>query len=340
MLEAVVESIGRQEQSEDVPTDQFLPENAAYLREWFPPQALAQINATLRAIRRCEYLPARGIGLLTLSDNLREISYQDPESLRILRRKTDPPEPMLTERLMRGVQRRLASLEVLRHAAPYLPERPAHAQILTGDTRRLKEVLKEALLETVRFRAAITSPPYATALPYIDTDRLSIFALGLLRKEERAELEWGMIGNREIADARRRALEAQLLSSEHGLPETVLSPIREIHHRNAAADVGFRRRNVAALLYKYFADMQASFVQVKDVLEPGARFVVVIGNSSTVAGDEPYEICTDEWLTEIAVAQGFEHYESIPMTDQAGYMRHSKNMIKAETIIVLEKPAR
>jgi site-specific DNA-methyltransferase (cytosine-N4-specific) len=339
MLKEVKEAIEYQRQSKDTLTDQFLTENAAHLREWFPPKALAQINTALRAIRRCEYPPARGIGLLTLSDNLREISYQDPESLRILRRKTDPPEPMLVERLTRGVQKRLASLEVLRHAAPYLPERFARARALTGDTRRLNDMLKRAHLRMVRFRAAITSPPYATALPYIDTDRLSLFALGLLRKDERASLEWGMIGNREIADAQRRALEAQLLSPNHGLPESVISHIREIHRRNATADVGFRRRNVAALLYKYFADMQATFVQVKDVLEQGSRFVVVIGNSSTVAGDESYEIRTDEWLAEIAVAQGFEHYDSIPMTDQAGYMRHSKNMIKAETITVLEKPA-
>ena len=49
--------------------------------------------------------------------------------------------------------------------------------------------------------------PYATALPYIDTDRLSIYALGLDDVDKRRGLEWSMIGNREIRERQRLDLE-------------------------------------------------------------------------------------------------------------------------------------
>ncbi len=318
--------------------DQFLPENRAYLREWFPPDALAEINACLRAIRKYRYAPSQGICLLALSDNLREISLQDPESLRVLRRKTPPPPANLLERMTRGVEKRLNALETQRCLAPYCHPTAACAHVLKGDARHIGQALQEAALGNIRFKAAITSPPYATALPYIDTDRLSLFALGLLQKGERGELEWAMIGNREISDAKRRELETQLMANEHGLPTGVLAHIRNIFQGNIKADSGFRKRNMAALLYKYFVDMQATFTQVKDALEPGGRYIVVIGNSATSIGEDVYEIRTDDWLTEIAITQGFRHCESLPMTDQAGYMRHSKNMVKSETIIVLQKP--
>lgn len=259
---------------QDAGLDQFLPENRAYLREWFPAESLAEINACLRAIRKYRYAPSQGICLLTLSDNLREISLQDPESLRILRRKTPPPAPNLLERMTRGVEKRLNALEVQRHLTPY--HRPASActHVLKGDARHIGQALQESALDNIRFKAAITSPPYATALPYIDTDRLSLFALGLLQKGERSELEWAMIGNREINDAKRRTLETQLLANEDGLPDSVIAHIRSIYQRNIEADSGFRKRNMASLLYKYFVDMQATFAQVKAVLEDGGNYVV------------------------------------------------------------------
>jgi site-specific DNA-methyltransferase (cytosine-N4-specific) len=317
---------------------QFLPENRAYLYEWFPIEALAEISVCLSAIRCCGHDAARGICLLTLSDSLREISLQDPESLRILRRKSPPPRSNLAERIARGVEKRLAALEVQRHLADHPMPARASARVLQGDARSIATALDMAHLSKIRFQSAITSPPYATALPYIDTDRLSLFALGLLQKGERSELEWAMIGNREISDVRRRAIETRMFVNSAGLPQTLLDHFLKIHQGNIATGGGFRRRNMAALLYKYFSDMQETFRQVYQALDQGGYYAVVIGNSTTNVGDEVYEIRTDDWLTEIAVAQGFLHRESIPMTDQAGYMRHSRNMIKGETIIILQKP--
>ena len=51
----------------------------------------------------------------------------------------------------------------------------------------------------------ITSPPYATALPYLDTDRLSLIYLGLLSRREHRSRDTLMIGNREITERTRAA---------------------------------------------------------------------------------------------------------------------------------------
>ena len=324
---------------ESTDLEQFLPENRAYLGEWFSQEALSQINTCLRAIRNCQHIASQGLCLLTLSDNLRDISYQDSESLRILRRKTPPPPPNLFDRMQRGIEKRLSALEVqkyLYNLDHITPQKRASAHVLKGDARRFTTSLIDAQVN-VRFKASITSPPYACALPYIDTDRLSLFALGLLQKGDRAELEWAMIGNREISDYKRRALEEQLEANTASLPESVLEPIRGIYRGNIASGAGFRRLNMGALLYKYFADMQETFAQVWDALEDGAYYVVVIGNSTTKVGDDVVDILTDEWLVQLALAHGFRHCESLEMTDQARYMRHSKNMIKGETIIILRK---
>ena len=49
----------------------------------------------------------------------------------------------------------------------------------------------------------ITSPPYATALPYLDADRLSLIILGLLPRREYSSKESEMIGSREITERKR-----------------------------------------------------------------------------------------------------------------------------------------
>ena len=48
------------------------------------------------------------------------------------------------------------------------------------------------------YDAAITSPPYAMALPYIDTQRLSLVWLGLVEPGGIAGLEAELIGSREL----------------------------------------------------------------------------------------------------------------------------------------------
>ena len=73
-------------------------------------------------------------------------------------------------------------------------------EILQGDARHCVSVWPKNAVDVV-----ITSPPYATALPYLDTDRLSLCYLGLLSRPAHRRRDLLMIGNREISERRRSA---------------------------------------------------------------------------------------------------------------------------------------
>ncbi|MBL3931435.1 hypothetical protein FH722_25600, partial [Bacteroides thetaiotaomicron] len=62
-------------------------------------------------------------------------------------------------------------------------------------------------LESGSVDLVLTSPPYGTALPYIDTDRLSLLFIMGLKSSERKPVENGLIGSREISTVERRRLE-------------------------------------------------------------------------------------------------------------------------------------
>ena len=74
---------------------------------------------------------------------------------------------------------------------------------MIGDAR----VADKAILNITRsVDCIITSPPYATALPYLDTDRLSIYFLALFERSEHRQHDLNMIGNREITNGLRDKL--------------------------------------------------------------------------------------------------------------------------------------
>src|SRR3989338_6210895 len=119
----------------------------------------------------------------------------------------------------------------------------------------------------------VTSQPYATALPYIDTDRLSLFFLNLIKKKERKSLEYEMVGNREITNCMRVDYERKLLKNDENLPKDVHQLIMKIKRKNDKSVVGFRKLNTAALLYKYFADMKIIMENVFPLLNKKGNFL-------------------------------------------------------------------
>src|SRR5688572_31974935 len=68
-------------------------------------------------------------------------------------------------------------------------------------------------------------------------------------------------------------------------PRSTLFPYTTLFRSNSRVEVGFRRRNLPALLTKYFIDMQQVFEGMRVVLRPGSPAYVVIGNKHTIAGD-------------------------------------------------------
>jgi hypothetical protein len=188
--------------------------------------------------------------------------------------------------------------------------------------------------------AVVTSPPYATALPYIDTDRLSILLLCGVPSSARSQIEESLTGSREIRNGARRELEASI---EHALFDDVPSLtaraiVTKVHHLNKSADVGFRRKNMAALLLRYFGDMTKVFRNLDVCLKAGASAFFVIGDNVTIAGDQEVVIKSADVLTETAEYVGWRIRERIPITVTTENRRHAKHSITENEIIWCQKP--
>jgi site-specific DNA-methyltransferase (cytosine-N4-specific) len=305
--------------------------NLDYLRDWFTESVLVQLSVLLTEINSIPLPEARLIFRVMLSDILREVSLQDPDDLRIRRRKS-PPEnapvmPLfldtMTSRVDTIVQaRRLLSMPVASQSA------------ILGDIRADVALVQRAYPRQ-QFDAAITSPPYVTALPYIDTQRLSLAVLGLIDAAAIRTTEKRLIGNREITEQERQRLEEALQSNADYLPQDCW---RLCCSMRAAVDKsrdGFRRRNMPALTYQYCRDMARMFRQVRQLLRPNAPFVLVVGCNKTRLGGQEFLIDTPRLLTSLATQHGFRLNEALELNTYQRFDVHQANSIRSETLLIL-----
>ena len=303
-------------------------ERRAYLESWFNADVLEQIECVRSTIEEIAEDLAP-VFLIIASNLLRDYSYQDPNDLRIRRRKSALPKtPFKTAFL---------------DAVPPLLERIEATQAVLGTNfpqgaAVVRDVTSLALEEVGDFfDAAVTSPPYAMALPYIDTQRLSLVWLGLVQPDQILALDAQLIGSRELRGGVRRTLPRQLQHNEQNLPDAQARICAELHRALGDQD-GFRRRAVPMLLYRYFAAMQSSFRAVKKVMKAGAPFGLIVGHNRTTIGGVQREIDTPAHLAALASAEGWEVEELIPLQTYRRYGYHASNAVVAETLIVLRNP--
>src|SRR5205814_4368247 len=108
-----------------------------------------------------------------------------------------------------------------------------------------------------------------------------------------------MIGNREITDKTRRSYWERFTMENGNLPVTVAKHLTKIQLLNLNSGVGFRRRNLPSLLYKYFADMRKVLIGLRIVMKRGANAFIVVGNNHTIAGGKYVDIPTAKLLIDI-----------------------------------------
>lgn len=304
-----------------------------YLKGWFSAHVLADLDQVAQVIGGVEDGPARDLMRVSLSNIIRRVSWQKDDDLRVRKEiraddDVDPVKEFLDE-LGSSVRTVLAFLyqNGASGLGPFAIEEgnACLLDVLWSDWRG-------------RVDAVITSPPYATALPYLDTDRLSLCYLGLLTRPEHRKRDLQMIGNREITEKQRRLQWQHFQSSKELLPASVVGLIEKVHRLNSAADVGFRRKNLPTLLAKYFFDMRDVFRGVAQILKPGARAYVVVGNNHTVAGGERVEIGTANLLIDVAQAAGLCPEDHVPMEMLVSRDIFKKNAVASEVILAFRRP--
>lgn len=303
-------------------------QRAEYLLSWFEPAILDQIEKLRTAIERgdSECAPP----LLTIASNLlRDYSLQDPHDLRIRRRKSPLPEVPLIEAFKEAASLFLSRLEDAQSA---LDRKPEMGKALLLDSRSIK--LGSRDVGKAKFDCALTSPPYATALPYIDTQRLSLVWLGLLPPTEILRLEASLVGSREVRGESKKELLLALLENRSNLPKKQADYCCKL--QNALSDKdGFRRQAVPLLLYRYFNGMAEAFRSVRDCLKDGAPFALIVGGNHTVLSGSRFDIDTARHLAEIASCCGWTHEETVPLQTYQRYGYHMNNAVNSEGLVLL-----
>ena len=304
-----------------------------YLNKWFSPGTLLDMDYIYSAIDTIGDPTVREFFKVSLSNILRKISWQKDDDLRVRKeidnnRQIDTIKEYLAE-LHRSVRLTIAFIRQNQSRNTGL------AHVHTGDSN---DLLRSFYRSGKRFDSVITSPPYATALPYLDTDRLSLFYLGLLPKGNYKNVDSIMIGNREIGERTRRALWEHYQEEKKFLPRNITSLINKIERLNQGDDVGFRRKNLPALLAKYFFDMKSLIIGTKNVMKSDGSIFMVVGDNYTIAGGERVNIPTINLLSTIAESVGLQLIEKIDMEMLVNRNAHKKNATKSESILWFRVP--
>jgi site-specific DNA-methyltransferase (cytosine-N4-specific) len=298
-----------------------------YLLKWFDREIYEEIE-NVRAIIVDASGELSPIFLSVASNLLREYSQQDPRDLRIRRRTSPLPSKTFTSALLdalpQTIDRILAARKLIGSRTPICRAVLCDVSELTVDT------------SMPQFDAAITSPPYAMALPYIDTQRLSLVWLDLLSPGKILELEASLIGSRELRGNSKRELPQLLAANEAELPDEEYQLCINLENL-LGEDDGFRRRAVPVLLYRYFASMKANFRSVNTVMKEGAPYALIVGHNHTTIGGMRHDIDTPLHLSRLAESVGWRVEELIPLQTYRRYGYHVSNAVAAETMIILRK---
>lgn len=303
-----------------------------YLASWFSEQVLRDLDRIATAVGNERDPEIRNYFRLALSNIIRSVSWQKLDDLRVRKhvRLDDDIDPV--KEFLEGLGRSTRSILAILHQRG--KARTGNFEVVEHSATDLERAWPNFV---GRVDTVITSPPYATALPYLDTDRLSLCYLGLLPRPLHRQRDAAMIGNREISERKRLSHWKDFLDAKDSLPESITRLVEKIDNLNSHSDVGFRRRNLAALLGRYFLDMRSVLLGVKRVLKKDGCAYVVIGNNSTTAGGERVSIETATLLEDLAKRVGFVSEGSIPMDMLVSRDIFRKNAMASEVILCLRR---
>lgn len=303
-------------------------ERIIYLKKWFPIEVLLDIEC-LRTFS--ENIPnSKNLILVVISNLLRDYSFQEPKDLRIRRRKSPFPTIPFIEELRIKMESVLVAIKDFQD----------NFGIIQSDIKAINTDINNCYSNHIPDNSidfAVTSPPYATALPYIDTQRLSLVWLSMVESNGIKNLETELIGSREFkVKNEQNDWNLFLLENSKDLPEKVHIFCKNLFEKLDSKD-GFRKRAVPSLLYRYFLQMKNMFEKVEQKLKPNSHYALIVGHNHTTIGGIRTDINTPELLVEIAESIGLELSENTPLEVYHRYGINSQNAVNKESLIVFKK---
>lgn len=311
---------------------QWCDRDTKYLSDWFAKDALIDVQSILYQIS-CLDKKVQMFVRVCFSDVIRTISYQKVADLRVRKEVKDYSKFDAQKLLLEKITSQLAQIKAYQDIVPTIES--VSPEVIHGDT---KKVVEYAPSYKGNVDLIITSPPYATALPYLDTDRLSLISLGLLPRKDHKIYENLMIGTREITEKKRREQWECYLDNKHKLTDKINSLINDIAAINHGEGIGFRRRNLPTLLGMYFLNMLEAFESARTMMKSGGKAYYVVGNNSTNLAGEKLEIPTDRLLFDLAERAGWEKVGYVSMELLTSRDIFKDNRGSSESILELVNP--
>lgn len=326
-------------QAVDKDTEQIPKNCIEEVLNWFPEPVVYKINWLLRSIRSVSSGIVNDYLEVILSSILRDVSQQDPFDLRIRKRKELLEDADVLTMYVQALEQQYKNLEKFWKIRGYSPEKFWPCKVIAGDSRD-KGTFDSLGIEKESVNLILTSPPYATALPYIDTDRLSLLVLFGIDASSRRPLEQNLVGSREIMVKERKRYESKIAHGHRQFPSALDEYLTGLFDRVSKADVGFRRKNMPALLTRFFEDMDSILTNCARVLAPGSEMMIVIGDNRMKVDGDYERIPTTDFVNAIAVSKGMVSLERINIDVTTENLVHVKNAITENVVLRLKKPKR
>lgn len=334
-VQVLVSSLKKAPADPRIRTSEFNPACLDEIDRWFPAPVIGKLNWTLRTIRRVSAGMVRDFFEVVLSSIVRDVSQQEPSDLRIRYREKTLKDADVYGEFLKQLELQVARVEKFWSVRGYAPCRFYPVTVVEDDSRTAAAFSNLGVRDGF-FDLVLTSPPYATALPYIDTDRLSLLTIMGLTSSQRRPLEHTLIGSREIGMQQRKELEDAILVDEE-LPPEITDYLTKLVHQLKQAGGGFRKQNMPALLQRFFIDMKKVILNCRTYLKDGGETMIIIGDNRMNIGDKEKLIPTVDFIELIASKSGLKTIERINISVTTENMLHMKNSITQNVVLRLRK---
>ena len=300
-------------------------ETKNYLIKWFPSDQFRQLEYIQNHLLQLN-TNQRVIAQVVLSNLLRDHSLQDPRDLRIRRRAVVPKGAGLLESFKSKFE------ELSQKHSEWIKEfglkKSPEVRLFNFDSRDLSSIQK------IKINGTVSSPPYATALPYVDTYRLSMIALGLIQPKQILKKEKELIGSRDAASVDQLVFGEQISVLPKKIRDVIYHVKNEVEKNTTA---GFRKKAAPYAYARYFSSMLRVLEELYSIEKPGSNNFWVIGPNRTKLGSEWFIMETPELVGELVKSVGFKKISIEPVQAYNRYGLHSKNSIGKESILTFQK---
>lgn len=180
------------------------------------------------------------------------------------------------------------------------------------------------MIEDESIDAIVTSPPYSTAINYIENDKPQLILLRLVKSLD--ELARNMMGHPDV-----KCYDRRLLYELHDGRELKELPQ---HSRGVIATLlKCGRRDAALRTYKFHKDMRMAIKEMYRVLRRGGKCAIIIGNNNYKVGDRVIEVKNDHIVIEMGKRIGF----TLDVFLRRPLEKTSIGAIRYESVVILEK---